>query len=502
MSATLSVAAAKGGHERIGILRRAFSFPVAMCSLLAVLATLTVQSRFDDPDTWWHLKLGQFVWNTHTAPRVDLFSYTTNHHATIPHEWLGELSIFAAYHWNGYSGLMLWLCLFSAALLIAGYALCALYSGNAKVAFLGAILVWLFSTVGLAIRPQMIGYLLLIVELLLIHLGRTRSARWFFGLPPLFALWINIHGSFFLGLVLIGAFLFSSFFEFQLGGLVARRWQSDTRRALALAFGLSLIALFLNPDGIRQILYPLDAMLRQHVLLANVEEYQPLSLASARGLGLAAVFVGILLLVMARRAEIFWDELLLLLMGAWLAVSHQRLLFAFGILAAPTVVRQLSNSWEGYTSKKDIPGANAFLVLLSALSIWWAFPNRQSLEMQVEEKSPVRAVEYIQSHHLSGPMLNEFRYGGYLMWAAPEHPVLLDGRADVYDWTGVLAEFGRWATLQESPNQLLEKYKIGFCLLSPNSPMVQVLPLLPAWKLVYSDSNAVIFQRMPATATP
>ena len=72
---------------------------------------------------------------------------------------------------GGYSGLMLWLCFFSAALLIAGYALCSLYSGNAKVGFLGALAIWFFATSGLAIRPQMIGYLLLIIELLLLTSG-------------------------------------------------------------------------------------------------------------------------------------------------------------------------------------------------------------------------------------------------------------------------------------------------------------------------------------------
>jgi hypothetical protein len=139
--------------------------------------------------------------------------------------------------------------------------------------------------------------------------------------------------------------------------------------------------------------------------------------------------------------------------------------------------------------------ANAFLIATSILAIWWAFPTRENLDRQVEEKSPVKAVEFIKAHHLSGPMLNEFVYGGYLMWAAPERPVFIDGRADIYDWTGVLAEFGRWATLQDDPNALLNKYSISFCLLTPQSPMTHVLPKLPGWKAVYTDSNAVIFQR-------
>jgi hypothetical protein len=99
-------------------------------------------------------------------------------------------------------------------------------------------------------------------------------------------------------------------------------------------------------------------------------------------------------------------------------------------------------------------------------------------------------------------MLNEYVYGGYLIWAAPEHPVFVDGRADVFDWTGVLGEFGKWATLQSDPNELLDKYQVNFCLLGRDSPMARVLPLLPGWKTVYSDNLAVIVMRTAAGSAP
>src|SRR5271170_4596276 len=130
-----------------------------LASLLAMLGVLTVRGRFNDPDMWWHLKTGEVIWTTHAIPTTDLFSYTTNHHAWIPHEWLSELLIYGAYRWSGYSGLMLWLCFFTALLLIAGYILCSLYSRNPKTAFLGAMVIWLFSTTGLSVRPQLIGFL-------------------------------------------------------------------------------------------------------------------------------------------------------------------------------------------------------------------------------------------------------------------------------------------------------------------------------------------------------
>jgi hypothetical protein len=473
-----------------------------IAGLLLVLAVFTVQSRFDDPDMWWHLKTGQIIWNTRSIPVTDLFSYTTGHHSYVPHEWLSQILIYGAFRVAGYSGLMAWLCFFSAALLIAGYFLCSLYSENAKVGFLGAMIIWLFATVGFSIRPQMIGYLLLVVELLLLHLGRTRNPRWFLALPVLFAVWVNCHGSFILGLIIAATFLFSAFSDFRMGSLVSHRWDLQHRRNLGLALPLSFCALFLNPIGVQQILYPLDTLLHQPIGLANSDEWQALQFNDVRGPALLATLACIALVAIVRRTELQWHELLLLALGTWLAVSHRRMLFAFGILAAPILCRLLADLWEGYDPRHDLPFANAVLIATSLLVVFLAFPRRQDLAAQVEAQSPAKAVEFIQSHHLSGPIVNEYSYGGYLIWAAPELPVFVDGRADVFEETGVLADFGNWATLQSPPADLLDRYNVNLCLLGKNSPMRFILPLLPGWTLVYSDRLSVVFTRTPTTTSP
>jgi len=483
----------------IRFLKTLLSFPAMLGGLLVVLAVSTVRSRFDDPDMWWHLKMGQVIWTTHAIPTTDIFSFTTNHHAYVAHEWLSQLLIYAAFRFGGYPGLMLWLCFFASTLLIAGYCLCSLYSRNAKVAFAGALTIWLFATSGFAIRPQMIGYLLLIVELLLIHLGRTRNPRWFLALPPLFAIWVNCHGSFFLGIIVAAAFLFSSLFHFQTGSLVSTRWDPHRRRMMAFATLLSIAALFLNPIGVKQLLYPLDAILHLPINLNQVSEWQPLRLVDGRGLAFTAALACIFLLVLIRRTELLWHELLLLALGTWLAASHQRMVFVFGILAAPILSRMLSTSWDSYNPEQDRPLPNAIFLAASLLIAFLAFPKHQNLTQQVDEHSPVKAVEFIKAHNLSGPMLNDYVYGGYLIWAAPEHPVFVDGRGDVFEQTGVLGEFAKWASLQSDPTQLLDKYKINFCLLTHQSPMAFVLPLLPDWKAIYSDNNSVIFMRVSAS---
>src|SRR5271154_6662660 len=304
---TVMLLAEERGVEQgsVRLFQRICSFPVMLAVSLIVLAVLTVRPRFDDPDMWWHLKTGEVIWTTHAIPTTDIFSYTTGHHAYVPHEWLSQVLIYGAYRLGGYTGLMLWLCFFASAFLIAGYLLCWLYSGNAKVGFVGAMVIWLFSTIGLAIRPQLIGYLFLVFELLLIHSGRTRNPRWFMGLPPLFAVWVNCHGSFMLGLILAGIFLFSSFFGFRMGSLVSSRWEPHCQRMLGLALVLSIAALFVNPIGFKQVLYPLNTLLQQPINLSLVQEWRSLQFNGARGVAWFVTLGCVFLLVIMRRSELF-----------------------------------------------------------------------------------------------------------------------------------------------------------------------------------------------------
>ena len=271
---------------------------------------------------------------------------------------------------------------------------------------------------------------------------------------------------------------------------------------LALALLLSVAALFLNPVGVKQVLYPLNLMMHQPVNLNQVEEWGPLQLIDGRGLGFLAILGSIFLVMIVRRSELFWDELLMLMLGIGLAANHRRMVFVFGILAAPILSRLLSPLWDGYHAEEDRALPNAILIAASLLIAFWSFPGLQNLTRQVDVRNPVKAVAFMKTHHFSGRMLNDYGYGGYLTWAAPEQPVFVYGGADIVDWAGVVDEFGKWATLQSDPNTLLNKYGVDFCLLAQQSPMVHVLPLLNRWKVIYTDDSSVIFMRVGADSPP
>lgn len=479
---------------------RFFSFRSALTALFIVLAVMTVRARFNDPDLWWHLKLGQIVATTRHIPEFDTLSYTTGHHHVVPHEWLSQLLIYASYAAGGYSGLMFWECAFVSGILIAGFYLCQIYGGDVRTAFLGTLSLWAFGTVGYAIRPQLVGYLLLTFELILLHLGRTRNPRWLLLLPPLFAVWVNCHGSFWLGLGVLAVVAFTDATDLHIRGFAPAMGRSWSGRWLPWIFALSAAALFLNPNGLEQILYPFSIMLHSPINLGNVQEWRHLTVNDQRTWFFIAEVACFAALIFLRRAWLTLDESIVLAYTAFEAVRHERLLFPFGILAAPVLCRLLTAQQSNRQEDRQRPGLNAAVIGVALLVVWRVFPSGSSLRKQAEDASPVEATRFIQQHHLPGPILNNYDFGGYLIWAAPEYPVFVDGRADIFEWTGVLGTYGNWVMGRTPARGVLDAYHVNLCLLSPDAGVVPQIRKLPEWKQVYADAHALVFERVPVPA--
>jgi hypothetical protein len=227
--------------------------------------------------------------------------------------------------------------------------------------------------------------------------------------------------------------------------------------------------------------------MRQPVMVGNVEEWQPPEWSDPRGWGMIAATAGILALLWPRR-RIRPVDLLLLGAAFVLAARYVRMLFVFGIVAGPLLARAFA-PMLGKDRGRGQPVANGVLLTVFAAVVVWFFPGAAGLREQVRRQMPVDAVEYIRRAGLRGPMFNEHVFGGYLMWAMPEHKTFVDGRGDVFDWTGVLKEYGQ--ALAQDPNIVLNKYRVGFCLVSKRSPRAK----LAGWRQAYADDVALVLVR-------
>src|SRR5580700_9059634 len=204
--------------RRLGaLLQRAISFP-AMLSMLLVGAVFgTVRSFNVDPDLWWHIKTGELILSTHRWATTDPYAYTAKGMPWMTCEWLGDVVFAAVYRIGGLRGLEVLLVVLGSAVILALYAFATLRSGNSKAGFVAAAVLLTLANGSFNLRPQMIGYLFLILTLITLERFRQGKQRAVSILPVLFMIWINSHGSWIVGLGVVVLYIACGLVSFQLG---------------------------------------------------------------------------------------------------------------------------------------------------------------------------------------------------------------------------------------------------------------------------------------------
>ena len=160
-----------------------------------------------DPDVWWHIKVGQDILRTHHFPTVDPYSFTAVGTPWIAYEWLGEILLALMYRAGGVVSLCVFLIALGSIILISLYWLATVRSGNSKAAFVSTLFLASLAFASFTLRPQMFGYLFLILTLLVMEKFRQGVSWPLWTLPLIFLAWVNTHGSFIIGIGVV-AFVF------------------------------------------------------------------------------------------------------------------------------------------------------------------------------------------------------------------------------------------------------------------------------------------------------
>ena len=467
-----------------------------MFLLTAVIFGLSVK-QFAEPDIWWHLRDAAYLFQNHTIPRVDTYSFGAAGSPWLNHEWLSEIPFYLGFKATGLQGL---LAVYFALLVLiyAGVYYRSCRAGadrkNATVATLLAIFL---GVVSIGPRVLLFGWLCMVGLLLVLdHFQRTGKGLWL--LPLLFALWVNLHGSWIFGMVVLGLTIISGLVEGEWGLVVARRWSPGELKNLLLALAASLAALFVNPFGYKLVLYPFDFLFRQPSNMKHIEEWQSVDFSTGTGKLALIVIFGLLAAALFSRRRWRLDEVLLTAFALWAALSHARFLFFVGLILVPILAPRLT-LFPPYDRKIDKPSFNATIMAAVVGSLIFFFPSTTQLQQKVDEEYPRAALEFMQRQHLNGRVFNQYVWGGYMEWNAPELKPFTDGRTDIFVYNGAFDDYLKAGSIQ-TPLEILDKYRIDYVLLQPKRPLGYLLEHSPAWRPIYTDKVAVLLERTPASA--
>lgn len=478
--------------------RSASSLIFSFLSMLAVGLGATVfvfcRGSIADPDVWWHLNNARYLFTQHHLPSADYLSYTVPGHAWMNHEWLSEVPYYLGYQVGGLNGVFV-VEFIVIGLIFAGVLTLAYREfHNFKSAVLATALSCLLASVSFGPRTILFGYLLMVAMLLTLQRFRQTGSGPLWLLPPLFALWINTHGSWSIGLVLFGLIAACGFVSGSWGQVDAAGWTRSQKKALIYTGIASIAALFANPYGYRLVLYPFDLAFRQKLNIAHVAEWVPVNFHDTRG----KLVLFLLALIFARAvfqgARWTLTEVALLAFALYSGLTYIRFLVLVAIVVAPIVAKTL-DFMPSYQPDIDKPILNAALIGLMIFGVVHYWPRNAELTSIVDGQYPSGALAYMRQHPAPSPLLNYYTWGGYLPWNDPSIKIFIDSRVDIFEYEGVLQDYLDFLELKH-PEVILAKYKIQSVLFPPGEPVVYVLSHDPNWKEAYRDNISVLFERV------
>jgi hypothetical protein len=441
----------------------------------------------NDPDTMWHVTVGQWILDHRAVPETDVYSFTMRGAPWSSMYWVSQVLYAKAYSLFGWSGPVV-LTAAASALTFALLAklLSRHLSETAIIVFVAAA--FALTAPHLLARPHVLALPFMVAWVGGLIAAADRREAPSFWLLPLIALWANLHGGFIFGLMMVS--------PVALDAVVAT--DAASRKSLVLrwvVFGLAaLVAACCTPYGWNSLLEPIK-VLTMGSALPLVTEFRPADFGNVGAFEICLLLaIGFALL----RGIRLPPTRILLLLGLLHMALFQSRAAEFLALLAPLVLavplaKQIGGA-EDSSSRTPPPRRGVLFagvaVVLMAGTIAYASVARFEPNAR---QSPVAAVALLKTMNLTR-VFNDYDFGGYLVanGVAP----FIDGRAEIYG-AKFFVDYDNATRLAEPQKlfRLLDEYRIEATLMRSQNPASMLLDHVDGWQKIYSDEIATIHLR-------
>lgn len=482
----------------------------------AAAFTVAVGLPAGDPDSWWHLASGRWMVEHREVLRVDVFSSTATGEPYALGEWLGEIVLYAAYALLSWTGIAIvrGICVALAAFALTRLALRA---APPAVAIPLAGLALILSKPIWTDRPQLFTLALFPLVLDLLLMARAGSRRALIATIPVVLIWSDLHAGYALGLALAWIVVVDAALERRPAGALV---------AAALAMTVLVGA---NPGA----LPPLGAAGHVTSATRSIVEESPIDVLTPFGI-LFALFVGTTFVVFLRSGGPLLALLVLTPMLA-LALTAQRYVPLFGFASVPflaaAIARELRGArWPTRTfgdrarrPTRTVLATRIFAGVAGAMVRPDRRPAARSESEDGEKAAASRAVALVTALWIGaiasipfgspnpdlrgypvaatsalrssgGVLLNEYDWGGWLIWNVPERPVFIDGRLFPFTVSGVLRDQRTALFVLPDWHTALRRRNVSQALLRPDRALAQALRD-EGWKVLAQDATFILLER-------
>ena len=468
-------------------------------------------------DVWGHLSYGRLLWESGALPSTEPLMPLSHGVPFVNSAWLSQLIAYAGYLVVGKAAITFLFAFCVAAGMGVLTRRIYSYTNSAMFALGGfALTLWVeYQQLGIQ-RPQIVGFLFFAI-LLSTLLRREWSSKNWVVVPVMFALWANMHGSFVVGLGLLGCFAIGRGVDLiRRTGKTASLLRDNKLRRLVLLTELGAVAALLNPYGLS--LFAEVLSFGNNPNLQSIVEWKSLHIGLAQGQ--AAAVAGFILFMVYRISprRVSTAEVLTLAIFGAAALWTSRMLVWWGPLAGCFAAIHAGAAWRkwqgGEVSPEPAGRASLWTIVTMGIvfiffelshvgTVTLAMAAGKDIEkvtdrIPVSRLTPSAAAEYLNEHPPEGLVFCTYEWGDYLMWAGPKDMKVFVAShchlvpEDVWnDYMGIIEMRGSWLAM-------LKRYGINTVVIDEEyrEPLVHRLHDEKDWKLLFRQDGQAIFERV------
>jgi hypothetical protein len=470
--------------------------------------------RGADTDLWGHLHFGNIVLKQH-----QLFFHAPSSYACPPGprdwimvDWLGEALMALVYNAGGVVGMKL----AKLGCVAAVMTLLSLGMAETGAALLVQTLTLLAAALALITHMQFRTFLAddVLLAALMAMLAREsygrRAPLWL--VVPMLALWTNLHGGFFVGLVAMG--LYTAVRGAQ--DLAEGRGLKPAVRLAALTSAAALATLA-NPYGMNDWIV-IAGVLRNPFTLRHISEFRPLLAVIADfhrahrplftfGFAIAIMAALFVSFALTPRA----DDLALLAIAALMTASAFYAVRNNGLAViacsiplcrhANLLIARLRSPANTGVSR-TMRTSRALQAALAVLAVGVAIrTGLLSKALPAVEAKPAGALAFMQEHGIHGNVLSEFGWADYLLFHdAARTKIFIESIFEAYYPRQVQSDFAAVYYAEPGAARVLDAYPNDFVLMPTGSAAYSLMMAQADWRLIYRDPVSALFARAGSPA--
>jgi hypothetical protein len=461
----------------------------ALAILLPALAAMI--ANLSSVDLAYHLRAGGDILAGAGIPRADAWTFTANGQPWLDQQWGAQVVLAAVYRLAGWTGLVVLRALLVGLLFGLVFLAAHLRGADLRRAAALALVAFVVSAVALALRPQLFGMVLLALVLVLLAVRRRRPAA-VWAIPVIVAAWANLHGSFFLGPLVVGLAWLEDLADRDPGA----------RRTLAVAVVAALASL-LNPFGPGIWLYAAGLSTNAEVT-ARITEWQPTTLRTVPGMLFFASALGVAALLARRGTRTPWPTLAWLgaffVIGAFAirGVAWWPLGAAFAVaplVARPEPVERPLARWQRRFHAAI--GGTVVVAYVVLLPLWRPIDPGLQAPAGVVGNAPPGITGALRDQARPGDRLfNTQPWGSWFEFSFPAVLEAIDSRIEVFP-PDVWDDYAAVTEGRDGWQAILDGWGVTLAVVPAQEPELHERLTAEGWRATFEDDDGWILRPAP-----